>query len=141
MNLIKNIKIRKVAVGAAAGTTVVNSSGIDMQNFDGVMFFTTIATADAGNFIKVQQDAASNFSTAQDLAETKVVAAGNGSVVYVDVYRPAKRYLRAVITRGVSTATGDLYAIQYNGRAKPDTNLVTNELIGKLHISPEEGTA
>ena len=36
-NISKEIKIRKVAAGAAAGTTAVQSSSIDASNYDGVL--------------------------------------------------------------------------------------------------------
>lgn len=144
MNLIQNIKLRKVAAGAVSAGTAVNSTAVDMQGFDGVLFFTTIATANAGNFINAAQGAESSGSDAADLEGTKVVAAANASGVWIDVYKPTDRYVRCEIDRsGTNTATGDIWAIQYAGRLFPEAadNLVTNELIGELHITPAEGTA
>lgn len=144
MNLIQNIKLRKVAAGETAGTGAVNSTAVDMQGFDGVLFFTTIAVANAANYINAAQGAASNGSDAADLEGTKVVAASNASAVWIDVYKPTDRYVRCEMARGgASTASGDIWAIQYAGRLLPEAadNLVTGELIGELHISPAEGTA
>lgn len=144
MNLIQNIKLRKVAAGAVSAGTAVNSTAVDMQGFDGVLFFTTIATANSGNYINAAQGAASNGSDATDLEDTKVVAASSASGVWIDVYKPTDRYVRCEICRGgTNTATGDIWAIQYGGRLYPEaaTNLVTGELIGEMHISPDEGTA
>lgn len=135
MNLTKNVEIVKVKANQSAGTSAVTSDAVDMANWDGVVFFSTIATANAGNFLEVEQSEASDFASAVTLEGTKAVAAENGDMVFADVYRPLEsqgRYLRAKITRGASSATGDIYAIKYAGRTKPETNA-----IGALVISPE----
>ncbi len=81
------------------------------------------------------------MAAAADLADTKVVAAANAEVVWLDIYRPLKRFLRAsVIRAGANTAVGDIYALRYSGRAKPVSNLIANTIIGELHISPVAGT-
>lgn len=145
MNLSNAIKITKVAAGAGSAGTDVNGETVDMSGYDGVVFFATIATANAGNFIKVQQGVNANGSGASDLAGTKVVAAENAQVVWVDVYRPLEsqgKYLRPVIDRGgTNTVTGDIYALQYSGRVSPQSNLVATKVVGELHISPATGTA
>lgn len=142
LNLFKDVKLTKIAAGAVTATTDVDSSVIDMSGYDGVVFFGSIATANAGNFIKAQQGTDATVTDAADLAGSKVVAAANNQVVWVEIHKPLERYLRAKIVRaGVTTVTGDLYALQYSGRVRPETNLVANALIGTLLISPAEGTA
>ena len=142
MNLSKNVKITKVAVAAVSAGTAVNGSAVDMQGFDGVLFMTTIATANAGNFLKVQQDSDVALGTAADLADSAVVATANAEVVFVDCYRPAERYVRPVVIRaGANTATGDIYAIQYEGRVKPTDNDITDTIVGTLIVSAAEGNA
>lgn len=139
MNLSKNVKITMIKAAATAATTEVVSDVVDMQGYDGVIFFGTIATANAGNYLKVQQAAVSAMTDPVDLAAKKIIAAANGSVVWLDIHKPQERYLTAnVIRAGASTATGDLYAIQYGGEKMPETNLVTNKIIGELLISPDE---
>ena len=144
MNLLKNVKITKVKNHSTDATGAVTSDAVDMQNYDGVVFFTTFAVANPANYLKAQQDENddSAFGDAEDLAGSKVVAASTNDVTWLDIYRPRKRYIRAYGERGGdSTALGEIYAIQYNGRLLPETNLVTNEVIGKLLISPIAGTA
>lgn len=141
MNLSKNVKLIKVKAGQATGTTAVDSDVIDMAGYEGVLFFGTIATANAGNYMKAQQDSVIGMGTAVDLAGSKVTAAADASVVWLDVHRPTKRFVRVEIVRGLTTVTGDIYAIQYNGRKLPETNLTLNSLIGLLLVSPSEGTA
>ena len=132
MNLSKNVKVACVKAGQAAGTTAVNSDAIDMTNYDGCLFFASIATANAGNYLVVEQSDDITFATKSVLEGTKVVTANDGEVALVDVYRPLEKqgkYLRASIVRTASTATGCIYAIQYDGRVKPED-------IGALAISP-----
>jgi len=128
------------AAGAVAGTSAVNGATLDMAGYDGVILFGTIATANAGNFLKAQQGEASDGSDMADLAGTKVVADANGSVVGIDINRPKERYVRGSFTRGVSTATGDMYALRYKASQQPVSNLITNVLKTLKLQSPSEGT-
>jgi len=141
VNLSNGVKITQAAAASAAGTSAVNSDVIDMAGYDGVMFVTAIATANAGNHIKLQQGDEPDLSDAADIEGSKQVATANAQTVWIDLYRPTKRYVRAVATRGVSTALGEVYAFQYEGRIQPADNNVTGEIIGELLVSPDEGTA
>lgn len=109
------------AAATSAGTDVNPTNGVDMAGYDGCIFFASIATANAGNYLKAQGgDTAAGATT--DLAGTKVVAASNAQVVVLDCYKPTKRFVRPVIVRGgANTATGDLYCIKYRGRKNPQT--------------------
>jgi hypothetical protein len=141
MNLSANVKIRKVKAASTADTSAVNSDVVDMSGYSGVMFFTTIGTANAGNYIKAQQDTDAAMGTAADLTGTKVVAAADTQVTWLDIFRPLERYVRVVVTRGASTTVGDIYAILYDAANKPCDNLVDDVIIGELYASPVEGTA
>ncbi len=140
--LMNNVKITLVKAAQTAATTDFQTDIIDMAGFEGVVFFGTIATDNAANYIYAQQDTDSAGGTMAALEGTKVVAAADGQVVWLDIYKPEKRYVRVFVERGgASTATGDFYAIQYQGRKGLISNLVADELIGEIHISPAEGTA
>lgn len=143
MNLINGIKITKVAAAATAATTAVNGTAVDMSGYEGVLFFTTIATANAGNIFKAQIGSVANGSDAADLEGTAVVAAANAQVVWIDVYRadPNQKYIRPVVVRGASSAVGDIYALQYESRLQVVENNIANTIIGKLVVNPFEGTA
>lgn len=139
---LKDNKLRLVKAAETANTTVVNSDVVDTANYEEVAFFCTIAVANAGNYIKVQQDVASDFGTdPADLEGTKVVAAANGDVVAVSVKRPLDRYVRLVVTRGASSAVGDIYAVLSGPRNKPVDNNVDDEIVSESYSSPDEGTA
>lgn len=142
MNLSSEIKITKVKAAEVSAGTEVLSDEINMAGYDGVMFFTTLGTANAGNYMKAQQDDATGMASASDLENTKVVAEANAQVVWLDVYRPLKQFVRvSVIRAGAATTVGEIYALQYAGRMRPVDNVITNTIIGELHVSPEEGTA
>ena len=140
MQLSNEVKLRKIKASQTSAGTEVVSDIVDMAGYEGVLFFATIATANAGNYMKAQQGANAAMSDAADIAGSKVVATANGEVVFLDIYKPSERYLTANIIRaGANTATGDIYAIQYEGKVKPEINLVTDVIIGELHITPDEG--
>jgi len=135
MNLSQNIKITLVNAAAVSAGTEIDATAVDMSGFDGVVFVASVATANAGNFMKAQSDTDVALGTVADLAGTKAVAGTNGAFIGVDVYRPIKRYVRPVVIRaGANTAVGDIYAIQYAGRTRP---VVNAGMI--LSVSPADG--
>src|SRR5690606_20784853 len=101
MNLSKNVKITRVSNAVAAGTTDVNSSVVDMANFEGVLFVVAFGaiTAGAVTSILAQQGAASNLSDAAALANSGVAVADDddNQIFYLDIYRPQERYVRCVV--------------------------------------------
>lgn len=139
MNLIKRVKVVLAKAGQTSAGTQVDSDAIDTLGFEGCRIIGSIATANAGNFAKVSQSSASG-SGFNDLEGTKNVPGDNGDSFDIDIFRPAKRYLKVHVVRaGANTATGDIYALLYNPRTVPVTNGATMD--GELHITPAEGTA
>ncbi len=141
MNLIRNIKITKVKATQSADTSDFNSDAVDMTNYEGCLFFTTVAAKNDGNYIEVEQSTTSAFTagTLVTLKDSKVVPVTNGEVAYVEIHKPLEsqgKYLRVAVTRGASTAIGDIYAVQYNSRVKPEVNEIATLMKGKLLISP-----
>ena len=138
MNLSKNIKIQKVrAYNNTAGTTNVNGTDVDFSNYDGVLFFGWMEKATATtnlNQLKVEQKDADGDYTA--LAGATAVCTEDDQVLAVDVYRPLEsqgKVLRVVVDIATSTKYGDVYAILYNGRVKPED--IAD--IATLVVSPE----
>lgn len=136
MNLTKNVKVIQVKAPETAATTAVNSDAVDTTGFEGVVFMGSIAVANAGNYGEVQQGDTTSPATA--LAGTKVVTAANNNSFVIDVYRPSKRYVRCVVTRTASSATGALYAVLYGAAKAPTTQGAGID--AELHVSPAEGT-
>lgn len=149
MNLAKQVSVVRHSNAVAAGTTDIEpSTGIDMANYDGVMFliaFGTI-TANAVTSVKVQQsdDSAGSPDSFSDLEGTSITVADDddNKIAIIDVYRPEKRYLRVVVDRGTQNAVLDsISAIRYNPRVLPATHDATTVLGHKVHATPAEGTA
>lgn len=121
-----------------SGTAAITTDVVDMAGYREVVFLGSITTKNAGNFVNLQEDSASNGATLADLAGTK--AASNKTYFKVGLVRPLKRYVAAKITRGVATATGPVWAILFKSRAAPITSAAT-DLDEETHVSPIAGTA
>lgn len=140
-HLSSAVKLTKVADHTGAGTTDVESSILDMSGYEGVMFFTSFGTAATDNYLKVQQDDANGAGGMADLAGTKVASGSSDEDVWVDVYRPGKRYVRCIAVVDTSSTVESIWAIQYGARELPVDNTTTGTIIGEQHESPAEGTA
>jgi len=118
VNATKNMKLIKVLAGAAAGTTTLTTDPIDTQGFEGVMIFGSIATVNAGNRADARQGKVADMSDGAALLDARVVPGDNGDSFCIDILRPEERYVDVQITRTVSTATGDVYALLYGSVRK-----------------------
>ena len=142
---LNKVKITRVINGTAAGTTPVNSSVIDMQGFEGVMFIASFGaiTATAVTGIKIQQGNASDGSDAIDLTGTAlaILDTASNKVLVSEIYKPEKRYLRVVITRGTANAVVDgVVAQQFGARIAPPIH--DSSVAGfEYWVSPPEGIA
>lgn len=105
MNLSKNIEVKVLTSG---------STNVDFSNYDGVLFF--------GLGTKLEVSQASSGKIAETIA--------SDGIVYADIYRPLESQGKTL--KATLTGDGDLYAILYQGRAKPE-----EWGTGKLFISPE----
>lgn len=132
MNFLSNHKLVQVSAATAAGTTAVSGTAIDMDGFETVTFFCTIATANAGNYIKVQTDSASGFSSGTDVTGSTVVAGADGDIVAVELTQPVERYVRPQVVRGASTAAGEIWAVLSNPRTLPVDNDVTGVIVSAI---------
>lgn len=137
MNLSQNCKAVLVKAGQSDGTAAITTDLVDMSGYREVVFVGTIATNNAGNFVSLQQDAASSGVTAADLKGTKT--ASNKKQFKVGLIRPTKRYVRLKLTRGVSTVTGDIWALLFKSSTAPQVS-ATNNLDEALFVAPAEGT-
>lgn len=143
--LINCIKATRAMTSQAAGLTNVNSSVIDMQGYEGVQFtalFGTI-TATAVTGIKVQQGNQPDGSDATDLVGTALAIPDTASnkVLVSEIYKPTKRYVRLVVTRGTANAVIDgVLAQQFGARVLPPVN-DTTVVASEYWVSPAEGTA
>jgi len=146
MNLSKNVKITPAITpdNGAAGTTDINGAALDMSGFEGVLIEGVMGgiTPNAVTSLKAQQGAASNLSDGADLEGTgqDIADDDDNKTFYIDLYKPAERYVRLVVDRGTANAVvASATYIQYGPRTKPVTH--GTNVSGELHASPAEGTA
>lgn len=131
--LSTDTKKTRVINATAAGTTTVNGTAIDMQDFEGVEFTACIGTLTAGQqtVLKAQQsaDGSTNWTDITGAAQppTGVMPdADSNKMLVLDVYRPQVRYIRAVVVRATQNAVIDsVVADQYGAKKKPTTNDAT----------------
>ena len=138
--LSENVKIVLAKEAQNAGITEVKSNVIDTCGFEGCIFMTRFAVANAENYIKVKQDTAANGGTAADLAGTKVTSGTSDEGVAIDINRPQKRYLQLSAIRTESSALGEIWAILYGPVKAPVVSALTGTLAIEAHVSPAEGT-
>lgn len=146
MNLSKNIKISSAITptAGAAGVTGINGATLDMQGYEGVLMVVRMGaiTSGAVTSIKAQQSAASDMSDEADLAGTgqNIADSDDDKTFYIDLYRPTKRYVRVVVSRGTQNAVvASAEYIQYGAKKMPTTH--ETGVSGETHVSPSEGTA
>lgn len=129
----------------AADNSTYYGSGVDTQGYDGVAFFGFVKAYGAGNVatytLKAQQDTASNYGTAADLAGTGksiIPTASADAFGFVDIHHPQERYVRpAMVVPNIATPTVvSMFAVKYHGKYRPETNAY-----GEFHNAPAEGTA
>lgn len=129
-------------IDGAGDNETLNGTGVDMLGYENVCFILVAGTSEAANCtLKAQQDSASNFGTAADLAgtsQTVAAAADADDIGILDIHHPKERYVRAVITVPNVTTPVPVccIAIRYNAKNKP-----TSGNSGEFHATPAEGTA
>ena len=95
-NLSNMAKFLEGIATTIAGTSTINGAEMDMQNFEGVLFIIKFGTAAADNQIKAQQDVVTGMAGASDLLGTLVAVGASDEILWLDIYRPLKRFVRMV---------------------------------------------
>lgn len=138
-NFLSGHSLDVVAPLSAAGTSEVASDSVDMSGWDGVVFFGTVDTANAGNKVHVAQGA-DDSADWEHLEGSEIVPGSNAEPWVIEVHQPIDRFLRAEVTRGVSTALGPIWAIRYRGRVSPAVHAAEFDDNVVMLASPAEGT-
>jgi hypothetical protein len=125
-NMLTDAKWTKVSNGAAAGTTAVNSTHVDMTGFDAVMFLADLAAVVDGCILSLQaQDGAlANDSDQANITNavtpTFTAATSSNTAMILDVVEPQKQFVRVVLNRTTQNATvNSIWAVQYRTKVKP----------------------
>ena len=142
MNLSKNVKVTLVQAPLADGQTDPDSSSVDMQGFEGVLFIGIVGTVTGSGTASLKASQSSDNSSFNDLSGVVATGAAGGSdkFILLDVYRPLDRYVRTTLTRAVANSIyGGTIAIQYGAHKKPTIHdAATLAAAAILGISPAE---
>ncbi len=105
----------------SAGTTSNNlgSTAVDMSGFEGVCFITTVGVTTTTVTLKAQSS--TDNVTFADLPNLTCNTTASNGLLFVDVYAPVNRYVRAVINSTGAQLTGGTVAIQYGAKFVPQT--------------------
>lgn len=132
--LSDNLEIRVVGAPVAAGSTIDNNSSIiDMQDYESVMFVASITDSVATGVatLTIQSNDAnsdSGMAAIDGTAATVTCAVNddvNGTALVSEVYHPSKRYVQATRTSATANiAYGDVIAV-LTPRQKPAVNGAT----------------
>ena len=128
-NIIPSAKKTRVLNATAAGTTNVNTSSVDMQDFESVEFVASIGTLSATQVTSIKAQGSVDNSVWNDIsgAVTPNMADGDSNkLLLLEVYRPQQRYVRGVVQRATANAVIDgVVAIQRGPKKLPTTQDAT----------------
>lgn len=136
-------KLVKLGDHTAAGTSAVNSTGVDMtQNggYRGALFFTSFGTAASGNKVNLAQGDTLGGSY-DDLEGTSVSSGASDEDVWIDVWNPTNKFVRLEAVRGTSSTLESIWCQLYGARSLEVDNTTSGTITGETHDRPAEGTA
>ena len=146
-NMLKECKVTRVLNATAAGATNVNTTGVDMSGFEGVLFVADFGALTATQVTKMKLQESSDNGVVDAWADitgslTAAMAdADSSKLLLCEDAKPRQRYVRAVVVRGTANAVIDaVVAIQYGARTKPLTQGSTVSA-QTLVVGAAEGTA
>lgn len=132
--LSNNVEIRVVGAPVVAGSTIDNNSSIiDMQDYESVMFVASITDSVATGVatLTIQSSDANSDGAMADVTGTAATVTSatnddvNGTALVSEIYHPAKRYVQATRTSATANiAFGDVIAVLVP-RQKPSVNGAT----------------
>jgi len=143
-------KVTRVLSAVGAGTTTQTSTAIDMAGFDGVRFIVCLGAVTSTGIPAVkgtQADTSAGSPVAfadilGSLGTAYTASTDDNKVWVLDIYRPARRFVKCVVTRGTANAVIDsIVAEQYGGHVQPKADDATTVLGRKLIVSAADGTA
>lgn len=128
-NLSNAFNLVRVSNAVAAGTTAITCTHVNMEGWDGVVFLCLLNTLTATQQTNLQAQNGSQSNDSDQAAITgaqtaNAADADSNKVLVLDVYRPQKQYVRAIVNRGTANAAVDgVLALQYHGDKIPRATL------------------
>jgi hypothetical protein len=134
-------KRTRVVNATAAGTTAINGSGIDMQDFDTVIFECAMGTLTATQVTSIKAQGSNDNGGADAYADITGMVTANAAdadsnkLLLLEVNRPQKRWIRVVVNRGTANAVIDgVIAIQMGAKKAPVTQDATTVSATKIGV-------
>jgi hypothetical protein len=138
---------QRVMNAVAAGTSVQTSSAVNMAGADGCLFILLVGTLTATQVTALKAQQSDDDGSADDYDDLEGTLVGplgdddDNKMLVLDVFRPSKQYLKAVVNRATANAVIDgVIAIKYSVREAPITN-DASVAFAEGHVTPDEGTA
>lgn len=145
MNHLTDVtRTTRVLNAVAAGTSDQESAAVDMAGYDAVRFVALFGALTASQVTKLvieHSDAGDSGFVPISGATTAALADGDGNkMLIVDVSRPTKRYVRAVVDRGTANAVIDgVIAEQYRPRTLPTSQPTSVKEAVAVNEAPSAG--
>lgn len=133
---------KRVMNAVAAGDSDQESSVVDMAGFDAVRFtalFGTLTANQETSLVIEHSDASdTGFTPIANASTADLADDDDNDMLIVDVSRPMKRYVRAVVKRDTANAVIDgVIAEQYRPRTLPTTQDATVVEAVKVNEEPD----
>lgn len=132
LSFLENEKVTRVADGAAAaygGGATVTSDVVDMNGFGSVVFIAAVGAVDSTGTATLAVETSDNDTTgfgAITDATASLTSADDNGLLVVEVFQPAKRYVRATLARATANSVCDgIIAIQRDAAYLPVTQDAT----------------
>ena len=121
--------------GTTGTSADLNGEIIDLADFEGILAIAHLSATNASVHLKIQTGTASGA-----MSDTTGEVPGTLTTLYLDQYRPGKRYARAVLKGATTTGSfRSLVTIPYGARSLPTTNDASTT--GLITYTPGSGTA
>lgn len=130
--LSESCKIVQLSAAVEAGTSTIETDGVDTLGFAGCLFVCVLGTAASNNVISIKQSADDSSYAALAGASQ---ASGTKAVVLLDIQNSGERYLRASIARGTSSTIEGVLGLLYNPVEMPVDNSAS--ALAKAHAPAE----
>ncbi len=140
-HLTDTTKTTRVLNAVAAGTSDQESAAVDMAGYDAVRFialFGALTSTQVTKLVIEHSDASGSGFVPISGATTAALADADGNkMLIVDVSRPTKRYVRAVVDRHTANAVIDgVIAEQYRARTLATSQPASVKEVVKVNEAP-----
>ena len=124
--LLDKVLIDVIEAPATAGTSTLTSDTVDLAGWTGCLFIAKLGDVTSGSVLGLAIHDSEDDTNYDDLEGPLAFTAGasdaDNKFLVLDVVRPEKRYLRAVLTRGSQNAVVEgIWAIKYGPLSTPVT--------------------